>query len=137
MANNQTYKKYREEGRCTRCGSTERAEGCLTCDACRIKNVEKRRMEQKVQGTGVYNKYLRGRYLKLKEAGICTHCAKSPTLDGHILCPYCQEKRKRQLLAKKMKPYLINVITDYEEEVLSFDQLVEDIINWVTEPSTR
>lgn len=85
------YAWYKEHGICPRCRNWAEP-GKVYCKSCykRMRAARERRDPTREKGKA----YNRERRARLKAAGLCTCCGKSPTRDGQVLCEACKVKNR-------------------------------------------
>lgn len=77
--------RWREEGRCTKCGG-ERDDEHVQCSKCREKLNAHARRSKRCQ------RWLEKRRDERRKAGLCPDCGKPP-VGSFALCPSCRAKR--------------------------------------------
>ena len=83
--------------RCTECKGQDAftLAGHSLCADCTEKRAEYNR-NYGIQNRDTISQQKRKRYEELKEQGLCTRCAKNPTVPDHVTCTYCLAKQHRR-----------------------------------------
>lgn len=99
-------KKWKEQGRCVRCGSEKADDGNATCLECLLKIKLTRKSE--AQKSKPYSELpdeqkerikqsRRKKYQDRKSQGICVRCGQRKALSGLTVCGQCRIKRNQAL----------------------------------------
>lgn len=100
---------FKEIGICPRCTKNKLMGDEKTCIECKVKQAEyatkvrnNRKMHEEYRAR--YNEWQRNYYLRLKQDGICTKCAKRKADEGYSTCSICRAKnreKKRKIASQK------------------------------------